>query len=175
MAITISQQIIYNIRSGTYHATKSTNIRHNEGHETPLLQTITLHDEGKRKKVINNVNAYGFSVSHCRVKWFVQDGVVLPTNRRCGVFVTFYHVSVDNFDNNNRGNFSQNAFHVTAISVTYHISCENKVVQRPHIQLDFTVTYVPQLPEAYAVIQPVEYLSNGLHVTCISIEFTTIS
>ena len=34
---------------------------------------------------------------------------------------------------------------------------------------------VPQLPEAYAVIQPVEYLSSGFHVTCISIEFMTIS
>ena len=68
MAITISQQIIYNTTSGTYHAPKSTNIRHNEGHETPLLQAIMLHGEGKRKKVINNVNAFGVSVSHCRVK-----------------------------------------------------------------------------------------------------------
>ena len=56
-----------------------------------------------------------------------------------------------------------------------HPSCENKGVQRPQIQLDFTNTSVPQLSQAYAVIQPVEYLSNGLHVTCISIEFTTIS
>ena len=54
-------------------------------------------------------------------------------------------------------------------------NCENKGVQRPHIQLDFTDTSVPQLPEAYAVIQPVEYLSSGFHVTCISIEFMTIS
>ena len=82
---------------------------------------------------------------------------MLPTNIRCDVFVTFYHVYVDNLANNNRGNFSQNAFHVTAISVTNHPSCENKGVQRPHIQLDFTDTSVPQLPEAYAVIQPVEY------------------
>ena len=49
------------------------------------------------------------------------------------------------------------------------------LVQQPHIQLDFIDTSVPQLPEAYAVIQPVEYLSSGFHVTCISIEFMTIS
>ena len=57
-------------------------------------------------------------------------------------------------------------------------NCENKRVQRPHIQLDFTDTSVPQaqaVPEAYAVIQPVEYLSSGFHVTCIPIEFMTIS
>ena len=96
--------------------------------------------------------------------------LVLPTNICCGVFVTFSHVYVENLDNNNRDNFTQNAFHVTAISVTNHLSCENKRrPQRPHIQLDFTDTFVPQLPEAYAVIQPVEYLSNGLHVPCISI------
>ena len=73
---------------------------------------------------------------------------MLPTNIRCGVFVSFYHVYVDNLDNNNRGNFSQNAFYVTAIGVTNHLSSENKGVQRPHIQLYFTDTSVPQLPEA---------------------------
>ena len=136
---------------------------------------IKLHGSGKRKKVINNFNAFRVSVSHCRVKWCVHDGVVLLTNIRCGVFVTFHHVYVDNLAKNNRGNFSQNAFHRTSISVTNHLSCENKGVQRPHIQLDFTDTSVPQLPEAYAMIQLVEYLSSGLHVTCISIEFMTIS
>ena len=140
------------------------------------MLSIMLHGWDKRKKVINNYfNAFRVSLSHCRVKWFVQDGVVLPTNIRCGVCVTFYRVYVDSLANNNRGNFSQNAFHVTAISVTNHLSSENKGLQRPHIQLDFTDTSVPQLPEAYAVIQPVEYLSSGLHVTCISIEYMTIS
>ena len=43
VANTISQQIIFNTRSGTYHAAKSTNILHNEGHETPLFRTIMLH------------------------------------------------------------------------------------------------------------------------------------
>ena len=89
---------------------------------------------------------------------------MLPTNIRCGVFVILYHVYVDNLDNNNRGNFSQNAFYVTAISVTNHLSCENKRVQRPHIQLDFTETSVTQLPEAYAVIQPVEYLTCNMYL-----------
>ena len=54
-------------------------------------------------------------------------------------------------------------------------NCKNKGVQRPHIQLDFTDSSVPQRPEAYAVIQPVEYLSSGFHVTSILIEFMTIS
>ena len=88
---------------------------------------------------------------------------MLPTNIRSGVFVIF---DVDNFDSKNQGNFSQDEFHGTAISVTNHLSCENKGVQRPHIQLDFTDTSIPELPGAYTVVQPVEYLSNDLHVPC---------
>ena len=119
MAITISQQTIYNTRSGT-HASKSTNIRHNEGHKTPLHQALKLHGEGKRKEVINNANAFKVSVSYSPVKSFAQYFVVLPTNIRSGVFVTLYDVYVDNLDNIRRCNFSQNEFHGTAISVTNH-------------------------------------------------------
>ena len=52
------------------------------------------------------------------VKKFVQDGVVLATNIRSGVFVTF---DVDNLDRNNQGNFSRDEIHGTAISVTNHL------------------------------------------------------
>lgn len=45
IANTIAQLIIYNTSSGTHHATKSSNIRHNKDHETPfpLYQALKLH------------------------------------------------------------------------------------------------------------------------------------
>lgn len=92
------------------------------------------------------------------VEQFVQDGVVLPTNIRSGVF--------DNLDSNSQGNFSRDEFHGTAISVTNHLSWDNQGVQRPSIQLDPTDTSVPQLPESYTAVQPAEFPSNDLYVPC---------
>lgn len=115
-------------------------MHHNNEHETPfpLYQGLKLHGEGRQKKEINNANAFGVSVSYSRVlemkrsmaqavvKQFVQDGVVLPTNICSGVFVTF---DVDNLDSNNQGNFSQDEFHGTAISMTNHLSWDSQGVQ----------------------------------------------
>ncbi|KAL8566020.1 hypothetical protein ACOMHN_019462 [Nucella lapillus] len=103
VASVIGQQIIYNTCSGSHHDTKSSNIRHNKEHETPfpLYQGLKLHGQGRQKKEISNANAFGLSVSYSRVlelrrsmaravvKQFAEDGVVLPTNIRSGVFVTF--------------------------------------------------------------------------------------
>ena len=101
------------------------------------------------------------SIAQAVVKQFARDGVVLPTNIRSGVFVTF---DVDNLDNKNQGNFSHDEFHGTAISVTNHLSHNNHRVKRPAFQLDPSDTCVPQLPETYSVVQPAEFASNDLHV-----------
>ena len=159
VASTTAQQIIYNTCSGLHHATKSSNIRHNKEHETPFPfnQGHKLHGEGRRKK-INNANAFGVYVSYSRVleirrsmarsvvKQFVQDGAVLPTNIRSGVFVTF---DVDNLDSTKQYNFSRVELHWTAISMTNNLSWDNQGLQRSSIQLDPTDTPVPQLPVSY--------------------------
>ena len=139
----IAQQIMYNTCSGSHHAIKSTNIRQNKDHETPfpLYQGLKMHGEGRKNKQINFfAHAFGTSVSYSRVmeirrsiaqavaKQFARDGVVLPTNIRSGVFVTF---DVDNLDNKNQGNFSHDEFHGTVISVTNHLSHNNHRVKRP--------------------------------------------
>lgn len=117
VANAIAQQIMYNTCSGSHHSIKSTNNRHNKDHETPfpLYQDLKLHGEGRQKKQISNAHAFGTSVSYRRVmeirrsitqtvvKHFAWDGVVLPTNIRSGVFVTF---DVDNLDNKNQSNSS---------------------------------------------------------------------
>ena len=69
------------------------------------------------------------------------------------VFVTY---DVDNLDGQNKGNFSQNEFHGTAISATNHLSFENLGVQRTPIRLDFSDTSTPQLSDSYADVHSVE-------------------
>lgn len=67
------------------------------------------------------------------MKQFSIDEVMLPTNMRSGVFVTF---DVDNLDSHRQGNFSQDKFHGTAIIVTNHLSWDNLGVKCPSIRLD---------------------------------------
>lgn len=172
IASTISQQLVYNTCSGTHHATKTDTIRHGKGHETPfvLYQGLKLHGDGRLKKQIENAHELGLSVSYGRVvevkqtiaravcKRHAEDGVVLPTNLRHNVFVTY---DVDNLDGQSKGNFSQDEFHGTALSATNHLSWDKLGVQRATIQLDYSDTSVPQLPDAYALIHPVELNENS--------------
>ena len=69
------------------------------------------------------------------------NGVVLPTNTRSGVFMTF---DVDNSDSHSQGNFSQNGFHGKAISVTNHkLSWNNLGVKYFCVRLDSKNASVP--------------------------------
>jgi len=175
VASVIGQQIIYNIYSGSHHPTKSSNIKHSKERETPfsLYMGLKLHGDGRQKKQISNANTFGIFVSYNRVmevkrsmaravvNQFVSDGIVLPTNTLREVFVTF---DVDNLDSHSQGNFSQDEFHGTAISVTNHLSWDNVGVKRPYITLDPTDVSVPLLPETYSVVQPAEVPSHDVFV-----------
>ena len=71
---------------------------------------------------------------------------------------------MDNLDSKNQGNFSQDEFHGTAISVTNHLSRDNLGVKRPCVQIDPADTSLPQLPDSYSVVQPAELTRNDLFV-----------
>jgi len=73
---------------------------------------------------------------------------------------------VDNLDSHSQGNFSQEEFHGTAISVTNHLSWDNLGINRPCITLDPTDASVPQLPDTYSVVQPAELPSHDVFVPC---------
>lgn len=62
------------------------------------------------------------------------------------------------------GIFSQDEFHGTALSATNHLSWENQGEQRASIQLDFSDTSVPQLPDSYVIVHPVEIHNTPLFV-----------
>ena len=90
-----------------------------------------MHGDARLKKQIENAHELGLSVSYGRVmdvkraiaravcKCHTEDGVVLPTNLRCNVFTAY---DVDNLDSHNKGNYSQDEFHGTALSATNHLS-----------------------------------------------------
>ena len=132
-----------------------------------------MHGDAWLKKQIDNGLELGLSVSYNRVmkvkraigqavcKRHEEDGVVVPTNMRRDVFVTY---DMDNLDSRNQGNFSQDEFHGIALSATNHLSWENQGVKRAPIQLDFSDTSVPHLPDSYVVVPPVELPNNPLFV-----------
>lgn len=175
IACAISQIVIYNTYHGTHHVSKTSTIRHRVEHETPfvLYKGLKMHGEARLKKQIENAHQVGMSVSYDRVmevkravaravcKRHAEDGVVLPTNMRRNVFVTY---DMDNLDSHSKGNFSQDEFHGTALSATNHLSWENQGEQRDPIQLDFSDTSVPQLPDSYVIVQPVELSNEPLFV-----------
>ena len=134
---------------------------------------LKLHGDSSHKQLINLVNAFGISVNYDRVieikrsmargaiKQFDAKGVVIPTNIRSGVFVTF---DVDNLDNHNKSNLSQFQFHRTAISVTNHLSWVNLGLERPSIQLDQKTLSALQLPGSYSVVKSAGLTSNTQYV-----------
>ena len=85
------------------------------------------------------------------MKQFLTDLIVLLTNTISDVFVTF---DVDNLDSHIQGNFSNDEFHGTAISVTNHLSGDNLGIERPSVILDPKDTSTLQLPEFYSVVPP---------------------
>ena len=171
VASVISQVLIYNTCAGTHHDTATISIRRVKERETPfpLYHGLKLHAEGRQKKLIENANALGFSVSFNRVmevkvaiaravcKRHAEDGVVLPSNLRRGVFVTY---DVDNLDSHSKGNFSWDEFHGTALSATNHLSWDNNGVARPPIRIDSSDTAVPQLPDSYVIVHLVDTYEN---------------
>ena len=82
-----------------------------------------------------------------------QDGVVLPSNSRLKVFTTH---DVDNIDSKAQGNFSLDEFHGYVLSVTNHLSHENRGAKRAPIKLDTADTSTPKLPDSYVIQPPVE-------------------
>ena len=84
---------------------------------------------------------------------YAEDGVVLPTNWRSDAFVTY---DVDNLDGQNKGNFSQDEFHGTALSATNHLSWDNLGKKWDPIQIDLTGSSTPKLPDLCAVVPPVQ-------------------
>ena len=100
------------------------------------------------------------AIARAVCKCHADDGVitvVLLNNLRCNVFTTY---DVDNLDSHN----IRDEFHCTALSALDHLSRENQGEQRAAIQVNLSDKYVPELPNSYALIHPVELGNNPVFV-----------
>ena len=95
------------------------------------------------------------AIARAVCKCHADDGVitvVLPTNLRCNVFTPMmsktWIVTI------------RDEFHGTALSAPNHLSRENQGEQLAAIQVNFSDKPVPELPNSYALIHPVELGSN---------------
>ena len=121
----------------------------------PLYHESKLYAEG-RQKLIENAHALGFPMSCNRVMEIKVATVCAVCNLR-RVFVTY---DVNNLDSPSKENFSRDKFHGTTLSTTNHLSWDNSGMARPFICNDSSDTAVPQLPDCYVIVSPVDVHGN---------------
>ncbi len=177
VACGLSQLIMYNSVKGTSISKTTTKIRHIRDHETPLpLYTgIKIHSNTRCKHLVDTFHQLGLSVSYDRVrevkvavarsvcKRIEEDGVVLPTNMRSGVFTPG---DMDNLDHNKTSNLSNDEFHGMAVTLTNHLSSENMGVTRDPVKIDPLDTTKPKLPDHYVIVPPVDLRHDDMFVPC---------
>ena len=124
--LTISQLILYNVKKRP--SKLDVKSRHTLKREPPIPVYIGLniHQVTRSKKLIQQLNQMGISISYDRVleleEWiatavceqFEEDGVVAPACLRKGLFTVG---ALDNLDHNPSSTTSLNSFHGTGISL----------------------------------------------------------
>ena len=175
VACGICQLVIYNMVKYTSSSDTAVQMRHRRERETPfpLYIGIKMHSDSRLKHLVQTFHNLGLSVSYERVrevkiavarsvcKRIEEDGVVLPTNMRSGVFTTG---DFDNLDHKKTSNLSNDEFHGVAISLTNHLSQENMGVTREPVTIDPTDTSTPKLPDYYVIVPPMDLTGGELFV-----------
>ena len=80
----------------------------------------------------------------------------MPTNSACQCHTTVLWMSNELLHELCASAMLMMEFHGTALSASNHLSRENQGEQRAAIQLNFSDKSVPELPNSYALIHPVE-------------------
>lgn len=155
VACTISQLICSN---AVKKASNAVTLYQKKERETPfpLYVGLKLHANDRQKSTISTFHSLGMSVSYDRVMEvrkklalavsvrFAEDGVVVPSNMKRGVFTTG---GVDNIDESGRIEL-----HGTAISLTNHLTHGNMGVDPPPLTFDFPEGAAIHLPDYYAIV-----------------------
>ena len=156
VACMIFQLICSNAKKGRSRKDNILNVYQCRQMETPfpLHVGLKLPVNDRQKGNINIFHALGMSVSYTRVmevrkqfavaasKRWKEDGVVVPTNIKRGIFVTG---AVDNLDESGRFEF-----HGTAISLTSDPTSDNLGEDPPPLCLDNLGESCIQLPATFA-------------------------
>ena len=132
---------------------------------------LKLHAHDRQKGTISTFHALGISVSYDRVmdvrrglaqavsKLFPEDGVVVPSNIKSGVFTTG---GVDNIDES-----GLIELHGTAISLTNHLTRDTMRVDPPPLSLDAPEAATVQLPSDFASVPYVDEYAADITLSSI--------
>ena len=168
VACTISQIICSNAIKQTSQ-TETLYQRRERETPLPLYVGLKLHVNDRQKGNISIFHGLGMSVSYDRVmevrknfakavsKRWAEDGVVVPTNIKRGVFVTS---AVDNLDESGRCEF-----HGTAMTLTSHPTTDNMGEDPPPLRLDLLDKSPVQLPYDYANVPYVDEYAGDIHLS----------
>ena len=144
-------------------------VKYTSSSDTVIQMRHRWHSDAFLKHLVQTFHHLGLSVSYERVrevkiavvcsvcKRIEEDGVVLPTNMRSGVFTTGYF---DNLDHKKTSNLSDDEFH----GLNNHLSQESKGVTREPVTIDHTDTPMPKLPDHYVIIPPMDLIGVELLV-----------
>ena len=171
VACTISQLICSNAAKQTSNALT---LYQRKERETPfpLYMGLKLHANDRQKMTISTFHALGISVSYDRVmdvrrglalsvsRRFAEDGVVVPSNIKRGVFTTG---GVDNIDESGRIEL-----HGTAISLTNHLTRDNMGVATTPLTMDVPKgSTVIKLPDDFAIVPYIDEYAGAITLSSI--------
>ena len=153
----------------------TTYTRHNMKRESPLpiYIVLTIHQQNRSKKLIQQLYEMGISISYDRVmeledliatavcKRFIEDGVVSPACLRKGLFTVG---ALDNLGHNPSSTTSLTSFHGTGISLFQFPTRSDPGESRPPILIPPCGTKQHSLPDSYAFVPAVALTTTSISV-----------
>jgi len=169
--LTICQAIHFNAKK---HKRQGEQERHSKVREPPLpiYVGLSLHAQGRSRKLIEKFHKLWLSVSYDRVielenqlacaisEHFEEDGAVCPVNLRKGLFTV---CAIDNLDHNQSAIASKAFFHGTGISVFQIPTEENHGEERPSIRIPYN-SPESRLSATYTNVPTIAFSKNGVEV-----------
>ncbi|KAL8588046.1 hypothetical protein ACOMHN_061212 [Nucella lapillus] len=173
VACTISQLICSNTAK---RATSAVGLYHRKERETPfpLYLGLKLHVNDRQRSTVSTLHGLGISVSYDRVmevrrnlalavsKRFQDNGLVVPTNMKHGLFTTG---AVDNIDQSGRCEF-----YGKAISLTNHPTHSNMGQDPPPLNMHDLEETTVQLPEQFVNVPFVDEYAGEVRLSPTALE-----
>lgn len=156
-------------------------VRHNIDREQPLPVYLGLmvHLSTGKKKLVEELNSIGASISYSRVldieraiavkvcDKYRQDNCVCPPNLKYGLFTT---AAIDNIDHNPTSTSAKYSFHGTGISLIQHMD-EDIQNSNDYLHLekaDFLSKRQPSLPESYYNVPQIPSIKGNIPVSTVN-------
>ena len=160
---TTSQLLLHNAKKQKGASKSSGRHKYQREPPVPLYIGLNLHTQTRSKKVIDNLEKLGLSVSYDRIlqlehllaknvcEQFKLEGIVCPHNLRKGLFTIG---ALDNIDHNPSSISAQGSLHGMAISIIQNPTRENSGIGR-NVTFKTEIADQPSLPESFALVPAV--------------------